>query len=215
MTAPPSKAAFRLQLNLERGQSQLALNSSIPCQTERWSPNEPDLDSNITSSSSTTSISKSSTLPKKPIEPTKSRMAHSIDVFKSGEEDDRLITYTIRLTDVYDLQELATYLKNNTRYSGILASIDVNTIHRGLLEALITRNNFETYIELCKFQQLDKIPFYKYGIAREEIEQILSCILHINAGNSEDFISTLPSYLISHTSFDMLQLAKSKNLHAK
>jgi V/A-type H+-transporting ATPase subunit C len=114
------------------------------------------------------------------------------------------------LLNKQSVSEIAAYLKKNTRYSGILSSIDTNTIHRGLLEALIRSNNFNTYVELCKFQQLDDIPFYNYEVMREEIEQILSCILHINAGNQEEYIASLPSYMISHASFDMLSLAKSK-----
>ena len=55
----------------------------------------------------------------------------------------------------------------------------------------------------------DDIPFYNYEVMREEIEQILSCILHINAGNQESILH-LPGYVISRTSFDMLSLAKSK-----
>ncbi len=116
----------------------------------------------------------------------------------------------IDLLSKQTVSEIAAYLKKNTRYHDILASIDINNIHRGLLEDLIRKNNFYTYEKLCKFQNLDKIPFYKYQIKKEEVNQILSCILHINAGKSEDYITTLPSYLIKRSSFNMIELAKSK-----
>lgn len=115
------------------------------------------------------------------------------------------------LLNKQSVSEVADYLKKNTRYSDILANIDTNTIHRGLLETLIRRKNFDTYVELCKFQHLDKIPFFNYEVIREEVEQILSCILHINANKSDDYISALPGYLISHASFNMLDLAKSRD----
>ena len=105
--------------------------------------------------------------------------------------------------------DVAAYLKKNTRYRSVLSTIDVNTIHRGHLEDLIRRCNFDVYVRLCKFQQLNKKDFFNYLIIQEEIDQILSCILHINAGNSEEYISALPSYLIKHSSFDMLELAKA------
>ena len=108
------------------------------------------------------------------------------------------------------VSEIAAYLKKNTRYHEILASVDTNTIRRGLLESLIKRSNFDVYVRLCKFQQLNKISFYNYEVVKEEIEQILSCILHLNAKKSEDYISTVPSYLINKSSFDMIALAKSK-----
>ena len=110
------------------------------------------------------------------------------------------------------VNEIAVYLKKNTRYKDVLASIDTNTIHRGLLENLIRRKNFDTYVDLCNFQHLGDIPFFNYQVELEEIEQILSCILHINAGKTDDYIQTLPSYLIKHASFDLIELAKCKNV---
>ena len=114
------------------------------------------------------------------------------------------------LLNKQSVSEIAAYLKNNTRYHDVLTSIDTNTIHRGFLESLIRKSNFNTYVKLCKFQRLDHTPFYNYEIVREEIEQILSCILHINAKKSEEYISTLPSYLLKHASFDLIELAKTK-----
>ncbi len=107
--------------------------------------------------------------------------------------------------------EIASYLKKNTRYRSILSTVDTNTVHRGHLEMLIRKFNFDEFVRLCMFQQLDKISFYNYEVKKEEIEQILSCILHLNARKSEDYILTLPSYLIEHASFDMIALAKSKS----
>lgn len=109
-----------------------------------------------------------------------------------------------------NVAEIAEYLKKNTHYSKILSSVNTSTIHRGYLEALLRRSNFDRYVELCKFQKLDNIEFYNYQIVHEEIEQILSCVLHINANRSDEYITSLPSYMISHSSFDMLALAKSR-----
>lgn len=106
------------------------------------------------------------------------------------------------------VNEVAEYLKKTPRYKELLAGIDTNTIHRGFLEVLIRRNNFDTYVKLCNFQHLDKEKFYQFDIKREEVQQILSCILHINAGQSENYIQSLPSYLIKHASFDLIDLAK-------
>ena len=114
------------------------------------------------------------------------------------------------LLNKQSVSEIAAYLKKNTRYRDILSNIDTNTIHRGLFEILIKRCNFDTYVRLCKFQHLGTISFYNYEIVRQEIEQILSCMQHLNAKNSEEYIETLPGYLISHCSFDMIALAKSK-----
>lgn len=111
------------------------------------------------------------------------------------------------------VSEVAAYLKKTPRYRDILATIDTNTVHRGFLETLLRRSNFALYVRLCKFQMLDKINFYNYDVRREEVQQILSCILHLNANNSEDFIITLPSYLLKHASFDLISLARAKTFN--
>ena len=107
--------------------------------------------------------------------------------------------------------EVAEYLKRNTHYKNVLSAIDTNNIHRGFLENLLKRDNFDLYVRLCKFQQLDKIPFYNYIVVKQEIEEIVSCVLHLNAKASDEYIETLPSFLISHASFDLLALAKCRD----
>lgn len=109
------------------------------------------------------------------------------------------------------VSEVAAYLKANTHYSNILSPVDTNTIHRGFLETLIRRNNFNIYKKLCKFQGLDKEKFYGYEIISDEIQYILSSILHINSGSPENFIKTVPGFIIEHSKVDFIKLAKASD----
>lgn len=109
------------------------------------------------------------------------------------------------------VNEAAEYLKRNTHYHDILAAIDTNTVHRGYLETLLQREAFERYVALCKFQGLDKKPYYNYEIRRREIEEIVSCVQHLNAGNSENFIATVPVFMLKHASFDLMALARVRS----
>ena len=109
------------------------------------------------------------------------------------------------------VSEVADYLKRNTHYSSALSTINPLTIHRGHLESILRRYSFERYISLCDFQQLRKEKFYNYLLVLSEIREILSVILHINAGNSDEYISSLPSYLVSKTSF----VASKKSFFSK
>ncbi len=110
-----------------------------------------------------------------------------------------------------NVSEIADYLKRNTHYGKVLESIDTNTIHRGFLESLLRHYEFDLYVRLCKFQHLDKTPFYNYIVIRQEIEEIISCILHLNAKASDEYITGLPSYLINHASYNLIELAKSRS----
>lgn len=109
------------------------------------------------------------------------------------------------------VSEVATYLKANTHYRDILSSVDTNTIHRGFLETLIRRNNFNIFEKLCKFQALDKEEFYSYEIVKYEIQNILRSILHINSCSHENFIKTVPGFLIERSRIDFIKLAKAKD----
>ena len=73
------------------------------------------------------------------------------------------------------------------------------------------KSNFELYVNLCKFQNLDEEPFYRFLIELHEIEEILDAILYLNAGLSGSYISDLPSFLLSKASFDLLEIAKIRS----
>ena len=103
--------------------------------------------------------------------------------------------------------EVADYLKKNTHYSELLSSIDTNTVHRGMLENLLRRSIFETYMRITGFEHISKQEFYNYKILQTEIDEILRCIRFINA-KSQKLIADIPIYLNGLTSFDLIELAK-------
>lgn len=106
--------------------------------------------------------------------------------------------------------DIADYLKKNTHYSTILASVDVNTIHRGFLESLLQRYNFELYGRITGFERIGRQEFYNFKIVSAEIDIILSCMRFINA-DSEGQIESIPIYLNGMTSFDLIEIAKVRS----
>jgi V/A-type H+-transporting ATPase subunit C len=103
--------------------------------------------------------------------------------------------------------EIADYLKKNTHYSELLSSVDVNTVHRGFLESLLKRYNFETYLKITGFERINRQEFYNYRIINAEVDVILSSIRHINA-KSDDQITDIPIYINGMTCFDLIEIAK-------
>ncbi len=110
------------------------------------------------------------------------------------------------------VNEVAEYLKKNTHYSEILQNINTDIIHRGFLEDLIKKHFYQKYEKITRFQLLHKDGFYKYLVKIGEIREILTSVMLLNAGLNEDHISTIPSYLIDKSSFDLLALARIKSL---
>ena len=109
------------------------------------------------------------------------------------------------------VSDVAAYLKETPAYGSALTSIDPHNVHRGQLENLLMRELFSKYIKLCRYNFTGSDDFYNYLVLRYEIEQILKCILSLNAGTMDDFILDLPSFLINHASFDLLKLAKVRD----
>ena len=108
------------------------------------------------------------------------------------------------------ISEIADYLKRETHFSECMSNIDINTVHRGYLEEILNRETLEEYARLCKFQNLASIDFFNYRVIINEISAIVRCVTFINAGRSEEFLNTIPTYLIQHASFDMMKLAESR-----
>lgn len=111
------------------------------------------------------------------------------------------------LMNKQSVSEAAEYLKKNTHYGGLLSSIDTNTVHRGMLESLLRRSVFETYMRITGFEHISRQEFYNYKILQTEIEEILRCIRFINA-KSRKMIADVPTYINGLTSFDLIELAR-------
>ena len=106
--------------------------------------------------------------------------------------------------------EIADYIARSARFKDAFSEVDPNTIHRGFMEELLYRENFETYIRLCKFQGLDKQPFFGFLIRRSEIDCILSIINRINSSLDRAYLSDLPGYLIKYLDIPVMELSMSQ-----
>lgn len=109
------------------------------------------------------------------------------------------------------VQEIADYLSSTRRFREALKDIDPNTVHRGFLETLLEKENFDTYIKLCQFQQLDKMPFFDFLIEKNEIGSILALINSINTGVDRSYLQNLPGYVLSHAKIDLLELSRAND----
>ena len=105
------------------------------------------------------------------------------------------------------VSDAAGYLKRNTYFSRALEGVDTENIHRGNLENILRRSLMENYFRMIGFEKIGGDEFYNYIIVKTEIDEILICILHLNAGTS-DHITTLPIYMNRYTSFNLMELAK-------
>lgn len=113
------------------------------------------------------------------------------------------------LLNMSSISDVAQYLKNNTHYSSILSNVDINTVYRGMLENLLRKDMFQTYLKITKFEGLAKQEFYNYMFLRSEITEILRCIRSINAKYFRH-IDTVEIFYNPYTPVDFIELVKVK-----
>lgn len=109
------------------------------------------------------------------------------------------------------VSDITAYLKNETWYGEVLAPISEATAHRGQVENLIRRSVIERYTKLLRYDFSKGNSFYSYLILRSEIILVLSCMRMLNSHSSDEFIITLPTYMIRYASFDLMGLAKARS----
>lgn len=108
--------------------------------------------------------------------------------------------------------QVAQYLMEHKRFSDVLSGINVNTIHRGYLEELIVKSNFEMFLKLRDFQHLKHAEFYNSVCLKYETQQLLSLIDSIFSKTRASFISGFPAFLINNTKLDFVELSKCASL---
>ncbi|MBQ7990553.1 MAG: V-type ATPase subunit [Oscillospiraceae bacterium] len=115
-----------------------------------------------------------------------------------------------QLMSCSNVADAADYLKRRTYYSRVLENTDTDKIHRGILENLLRRGFYEDCYRITNFEKLGDDEVYNHIVLKTEVDEILICITHINAG-TDDQISTIPIYMNRYTCFDLMELAKVRS----
>lgn len=118
----------------------------------------------------------------------------------------------IQLISCSTVTDAAGYLKRRTYYARALENVDTDRIHRGNLENILRRSFYEDYYRIANFEKVGDDEFYNYIVLKTEIDEILMCITHLNAG-TDDHINTIPIYMNRYTSFDLTELARVRDFN--
>lgn len=107
--------------------------------------------------------------------------------------------------------DAAEYLKKNTYYADALADVDTSTIHRGFLESVLNKAYYSRYEKLCRFQHLEKKPFFNFLLVRQEIRELLKALLYLNNDSPDVYVESMHSYLIGKSGLDLMALARAED----
>ncbi len=119
----------------------------------------------------------------------------------------------VSLLNCSSVVEIAAYLKNNTSYSKFLAGVDENTIHRGQLEAIVSKKHYFDVDLLCEYDTSSGAEFAHYIIFKNCVRLLMWKILSIASDSDFTFfVSDDTAELLSwHSGLDInsIQLAKT------
>ncbi|MGN1339729.1 MAG: V-type ATPase subunit [Oscillospiraceae bacterium] len=116
-----------------------------------------------------------------------------------------------QLCDKKSVAEAAAYLKNTPRYGEALAVVNPQTVHRGQLEALLSKTIFDLLDRFRRFDFTESKWFFKEIIIQHEAEQILCAIEAVADGSTDNYIAALPTFLLNRSRIDLLELGKSES----
>lgn len=106
--------------------------------------------------------------------------------------------------------DAAAFLKQTERYGKTLEGINPQTVHRGQLEALLSRSVFDVFERFHRFDHSDSRVFFRYIIMQPEADQIINAIEGVSAGTAEHYITSLPMFLVKHASTDLIALGRAE-----
>lgn len=112
------------------------------------------------------------------------------------------------------VSEVASYLKNRTDYSKVMAGIEETEIHRDQVEAKLRQKLQEDFTSLCRYEITVGERFSPYFIRRWEIAQILEAVLFLNSGAAlpeGEEASLMPQPFLKQSSLDPKKLARAAN----
>lgn len=110
-----------------------------------------------------------------------------------------------------NVRDVASYLKNYTRFSVSLEGLKEAAVHRGSLERLLFESNLAEIRKLCEFEKSVGEHLFEYVVLRAEMDELMNFIRLLAAGKPEDYKFNLSSMISGLSSIDFLKLGKVRN----
>lgn len=107
--------------------------------------------------------------------------------------------------------EIAAFLKETDAYKEELSGIDERLVHRGQLENILHRKLFSEFDKLFHFSYGSDKELLSLMLVRYEIQQILSFLRYLKSGNTEEFIYTVPEFIMKESKLDFVRISNAKS----
>lgn len=109
------------------------------------------------------------------------------------------------------ISEIAGFLKETPAYSVALSGVNEKLVHRGQIESILRRNLFDEYIKLYKFATGSDKKTLETLFVKYEVEQILNFLRLFRANISNEFIYSIPEFIIKNSKINFIKMSECKN----
>lgn len=124
--------------------------------------------------------------------------------FLKSEDYERMIKFTT-------ISDIVSYLKKHPFYESILKDINEKAVHRGQLELLIRKNNFDRILKLIHSVYSKDKSYYQLSVIKQESDLILSVLRTIISDDDLETIKgKVPYFFDVHTDIDLTKLMASE-----
>lgn len=91
------------------------------------------------------------------------------------------------ISDLHNVPEVYSYLKEHSAYREALSEIDENRLHRGDIEKILIQSLYQDYTKIYRFANLEQRKFLRLYLKRHEIDLINYCFRIVINHYSEPF----------------------------
>lgn len=119
-----------------------------------------------------------------------------------------------RLASMKTVADVCEYLKHTPRYGTALSDANPRTTHRGRLEELLKRAVYDVFESFHIFDYSNCKSYFKFIVAKLEIEQIISAVSAVLSKSSDYYIASLPTFITGNSRVDLPSIASADNIES-
>lgn len=118
-----------------------------------------------------------------------------------------------QLIAVSSVQEFISFLKLRNAYESIFAGVNIEELHRGDVEKLLTKGIFQDFSRIYRFSNSSQREFLTIHFMRYELQMIKSCLRMVfDKRNPELNLDLFQSFFLKHSKMDLSKMAASSTI---
>lgn len=114
------------------------------------------------------------------------------------------------LSTLTSVQEYVNYLKQRKAYKSIFAQVNVDALHRGDIEKLLTKGIYRDFSKIYRFSNSKQREFLNLYFLRFQVQIIKSCLRMVfDNQNPELNLDLFQTFFMKHSKMDLSKLTSS------